>query len=237
MARVHIVITTYKRAGMLRNLLSQIEDSSKGHELSIAVYDDCTPIAKDFSVPESIESKTNILTFNRNMGKEGFWRIINRSFYDIQKMKPFDYYIYLQDDYKLNENFINDCISKYNGIEDPRKICMSYRLDKSLKGKPNWTGVTPKPVRFRKNTYFLTNWVELSFICQLRFFRALKFRIMKINKHKEGLSSGVGRQMSSRLFKYRYKMYHVTSSLVEHLGSHDSVMHPNHRKKQPLISI
>jgi hypothetical protein len=52
---------------------------------------------------------------------------------------------------------------------------------------------------------------------------------------KEGLSSGVGRQISQLLINQGYSIYSVNRSLVIH-DDHPSVMHPDHRKNTKLIT-
>ena len=77
-------------------------------------------------------------------------------------------------------------------------------------------------------------------MCKYKFFESLDFKLNPIplsrwNKNPN-ISSGVGQQISVRLFEKGLNMYHVINTLTTH-GDHKSVILPELRKNEKLIAI
>jgi hypothetical protein len=83
-----------------------------------------------------------------------------------------------------------------------------------------------------------TQWVELHFICEKKFFDTLNYMVEPIPQSRwdrnPNLSSGVGWQLSNRLHNLGKGMYHTKLTMVSH-GDHESQMNKLERKKNKLI--
>lgn len=221
-----VFITTYNRSEMLSKLLNQIEEQKNKLKIKIIVFDDGSEEKYNLS------EKVSYFKFFPNKGKKKFWKIIDTGF---KLLKQFDskYYVFLQDDVSIKENFFTDLQKKYDEIEDPKKISLSFLSDERVKS-PNWTGYQP---RVRGNV-LKTQWIELHFICEKKLFEVLEHRMDPINPNRWDsnplLSSGVGWQMSLRLHNKGYGLYHTKESFVSH-GNHESKMNKEERIKNKLV--
>jgi len=247
MKKLHIIITTYNRPQMLKNLLSDIFKYVKGYNLSIDITDDGS--SQNYKLVHSFikrksEKEPKIFSYikyyrnNENQGKKGYWLTINSIFDRIRKTNA-DYYFMLPDDVRLDKDFFNKAINIYEQINDNKKICLNLLLDKGRKGKSCWTNFIPKEKKFGHIKVYLTGWNDLCFIANRNFFEQLNFRIDRISRERWNenaiLSSGVGKQISERLCKLEYHFYQVTKTLIEH-GTHISKMNPAARKKSPITT-
>jgi len=80
-------------------------------------------------------------------------------------------------------------------------------------------------------------WNDCCWVTGRELGNALGWKIYEIIKvePRSYRSSGVGRQISRRLHAYGNTMYGVNETLLLH-GDHESVMHPEERKTEPLIT-
>jgi len=223
-----VIITTYNRPKMLLELLTKIENEKKHFEILVLIFDDCS--TEKYELP-----RTNIkkITMSSNMGKKKFWKIIDTSFKTIKNIKS-KYFIYLQDDVSIIENFFSNLVNQYEEINDDKKITLSFLTDQRIT-KPNWTKINPINI----GNVVKTQWVELHFICEKKFFEHLDYKLEPIPlsrwENNPNLSSGVGCQLSNRLNKKGLGMYHTKKTLVTH-GDHESYMNKHERKINKLIS-
>jgi len=221
-----VFITTYNRSEMLEYLIQQIQSQRNNLKLKIIVFDDGSDEKYQLS------DQVSYFKFFPNMGKKKFWKIIDTS---LKLIKQIDakYFIFLQDDVTIKENFFNDLRKKYEEIEDPKKISLSFLSDYRIKS-PNWTNYQPRV----RGEVIKTQWIELHFICEKKIFEALEYKMEPINPTRWDdnplLSSGVGWQMSLRLHNKGYGMYHTKESFVSH-GDHESKMNKQERVKNKLI--
>jgi glycosyltransferase involved in cell wall biosynthesis len=223
-----IVITTYEREDMLKQLLEDIFKYTE-YKMYVVVFDDGSKRTYDLS-----KYDVKYIKYVKNNGLKNLWRVINDAFKFIGKIDA-KYYFYLQDDLRLKENFFEESIRIFEKIDDDKKICLELRTDQRTT-RPNWTAIEPKII----DEYIHTQWVELDFICKYNFFEALNFKINPIpmsrwdkNPH---ISSGVGQQISVRLSEKGLNMYHVINTLTTH-GDHESVLLPELRKNEKLLAI
>jgi glycosyltransferase involved in cell wall biosynthesis len=223
-----IVITTFNRPKMLYSLLDQIEKQTKDKKIKILLLNDCSTEKYELSNYDLIK-----INFCPNKGKKLFWEIIDLSFKVCKKIDS-KYFVYLQDDLKLCDNFFNELKNKYENIKDDKKISLEFRTDNRTE-RPNWNNFEPQIV----GDYIHSNWVELDFICEKKFFDVLEYKINEISKNRwdnnPNLSSGVGQQLTQRLLNLGFNMYHTKKSFVEH-GDHQSKMNEEERKITKLIS-
>lgn len=221
-----IVITTYNRPDMLRRLISQIEDQKNTFKIKFVVIDDGS------SQKYELTKNVTLLQYFPNMGKKNFWKIIDTSFKYIKNINS-KYYIYIQDDVEIIDNFFNELVTKYENILDKTKVCLSFLTDHRTNSS-NWTNYNPR----ERGDVIKTQWVELHFICEKTFFEDLNYEINPIPKDRwdknPNLSSGVGWQMSQRLHRLNKGMYHTKNTFVTH-GNHESQMNKIERKINKLV--
>lgn len=222
---------------MLLKLLKQINTYKQFH-FKLIIIDD-----------HSDKSYRNVISFLNeknfncsfkvnfpNYGKANYWKTINRLFEDVSQ-ESFDYAIQIPDDIELCENFFQSAIAQYEAITDKKKICLNLLNDYRRKDKM-WTPVVPSIKSFGSYNIIKTGWVDMCYIAEPKFFIALKYRIQKIANSWSAnplKSSGVGMNISQRLFRKGFSFYQVAHSLVIH-DDHPSVMHPEHREVVKLIT-
>lgn len=100
-----------------------------------------------------------------------------------------------------------------------------------------WTKVAPLQINENE---FRVGFTDCGFFCNREALQSIKFRVDQVpdwfwKKHGEEASSGVGYQLSVKFCNSRVPIYLPIKSLAKH-GDHDSRMHPDERKKNPLIS-
>jgi hypothetical protein len=168
-----------------------------------------------------------------NMGKQKYYVTLNSTFNYVRKINS-KYFIYLPDDVNLVSDFFNKVKNLYELIPDQNKICLSILTDDRVKTKV-WTNTIAQDF----GEYYKTQWNDLCFISEKKFFDVLGYTINEIPKTRwdndPNLSSGVGQQISLRLNKLNFGMYHTKLSMVIH-GDHGSKMNKNERLKTKLIT-
>jgi hypothetical protein len=237
--KILILITTYNRPDSLMLLLQDLKKDSLSENVHILLYDDCSSIDYE-DVLDYLHLNFSYQYFksSQNHGKKAYWRLINSAFQQV-KNETFDYFINLQDDIRLIDDFLLKSIMAYDRIIDRRKIVLNLLNDYSRQGKRIWTNVFPRPARFDGHKYYFTGWVDMcAFICTRKFFDLLNYKIYEPESKyltNPELSSGVGCQISKRIVQDARALYQVWKSYVIH-SIHESVMHPEHRRKTAIIS-
>ncbi|HPI81636.1 MAG TPA: glycosyltransferase [Candidatus Paceibacterota bacterium] len=228
-----IIITTFNREVMLKKLLDDIQSYKDPYRVLTIIFDDGSSNYLDLS-----NYNIKYIKYLNNNGKKYYWKIITDTMEYCKNISS-KYFIYLPDDISLAKNFFNKSIQIYNSIQDPNKICLSLLMPTQQIGKPNWTNFYPIDL----GEYYQTQWCDLCFISEKKIFEVLNYKIDPIplsrwknkNINREYLGSGVGQNLSIRLNKRGYKMYHIKKSLALHLD-HPSVMNPNIRVKEKLTT-
>ncbi|MHA1372344.1 MAG: glycosyltransferase family 2 protein, partial [Promethearchaeota archaeon] len=237
-SKIHIIVNSYNRPDMLDLLLTDIEKNKSKHDISVYVYDDASTIDYKPMINKHNDVKIIYQKLDKNHGKEKYWEIINRGFEDVKNSNS-HFFIKLDDDVRLVDNFFNKCIAYWNNISDPSKICMNPLLDELRKGKAVWTGKNPKEVSFGSYSYWNSGWVDMMFFCEKDFFEKLKYKINPIPKTRwrkdKNKSSGVGAQLSERFTRMKFSMYQPSNTFVIH-ENHHSQMNSALRKNQPIVS-
>jgi len=228
-----ILITTFKRPKKLLSLLKQIYEQQQNKRIKLIVFEDFSTFNYENTKSFFINNFSNSTWFkaSQHFGKPNYWLLIENLYKNV-KEEDSDYIIQLPDDIGLVDDFFNQAITQFNQIKDPKKICLNLLQDNRT-SKPLWTPVK----QINKGEVFKVGWVDMCFIATKRFFKTLNYSIEPVSyswSNNKNLSSGVGMQISKRLYK-KYNLYQVKKSLVIH-GIHDSVMHPEHRKITPLIT-
>lgn len=223
-----IIITTFNRPQMLVELLENIEKEKKDYKILVVVCDDSSEQKVDLT-----KYNVNKITMSHNMGKKKYYVVINATFSYIKNINS-KYYIYLPDDIKLVDNFFDETKRIYELIDDPRKVCLNILTDDRV-SKTNWTNFRT----IDRGLFYHTQWNDLCFIAEKKFFDVLNYRIEPIDqnrwKQNPNLSSGVGQQISIKLNNNGYNMYHTKTSMVIH-GNHESKMNKIERSRVNLIT-
>jgi len=162
-------------------------------------------------------------------GKAGFWKKWKYAF-DLAQTLDDELFIFIPDDFTglqlgdilmLHEQHKHEPYA-YNIINDGRDSC--------------WMPF--KAVQTNEHT-IQVGFVDCGFFCNREALKALEFRIDPIDanrfKLKKNISSGVGQQLTNRFTRRGVKMFKPVKSLAYH-GDHESLMHPEERKLNPLIS-
>jgi len=214
-------ITSYNRKKMLINLLAQL----KGFD--IKVWDDNSNFKIEYL--HKWDNKQTFYQFQENHGKKLAWKKFNYIFENMPK--GYDYYIFLPDDVELVEDFIYKAIDLWESIEDANKITLSFSNVKRTR-KPNWTEF--KSIDFGE--YIQTQWVDMMFICEPRFFDLVKLTEVCQTRWEinQNLGSGVGSKISHHFHKLGMGMYNTKENLTKHIGNKKSLMNPKERKKTKL---
>lgn len=234
---IHIGISTFDRPDGLQALLKSIEKEKGDHNISVYIYDDCSPSpyqelqsSPDFSFP------IEWYRFVRNNGKKGYWRVIDRMFQDASQCE-FDYFFLLQDDCILTENFFDVAIEQWDKILDQKKATFCTFTPQNVYQRIMWGG-RAKDVSFRGETYINGNYVDCIFMCPFSTLKKLSFQINPVPvdtwDRNPNQSSGVGMQLTKRLSESGLSMYTAYSSLVL-TGRGVSKMNKEERIKTPLL--
>lgn len=234
MKKILFLINAYNRPVELLRLLSQIAEIKDIYRLEILIFEDHSDTnyekCKQLLVNRHI--KHEWFRSEMHCGKLNYWQIIHAAYQNL-KSKTFDYLIHMPDDIELVNNFMDKAISVWESISDPRKVCLNL-LREINRNNPGWTQVQAHEYSTATNT----GWVDMCYLATPRYFNILRYEIHAIDPQWSGnpeRSSGVGMQISRRLVCAGMHLYQVKNSLVKH-GIHESVMHPQHRKLNPLIT-
>lgn len=206
------VVFTYNRPEMLLNTVQHLLK----HVDRIIVVDDGSPVQIGL-VRDNIQ-----YMHLPHVGKEGWWKHWDRVF-KVCKDVDCDRFIFMPDDFENLD--VSRALSLYDSIKGDAKTLNLINC-----GREQW-GATRVQV---SDDLILCGFNDCGFVCSKFILRRLKFRMFPIYNYAHE-SSGVGRQLTSRLRKINVAMYCPVRSLAHH-GDHPSVMHPELRKREPIIS-
>ena len=222
--RVLVAITSYNRLTELVKLCDELYKQDP--TTNIVVFDDNSP--EQF---KPMAENIRVITSPEHRGKAGFWKTYNDIF-AYCKEHDYDYYIILPDDVEPCQEFVKECIAAYENAGKP--ICLSPLVTNRtlLPGISRWGR---KPIE-RKDGYYLTHYFDCCTVCRRDFFEALDWHLDEIlpsaNPYR---SSGVGRQITTRLQDKGKRMCHVERTLLSIVQS-DSQMNPEERKRHPMVA-
>jgi glycosyltransferase involved in cell wall biosynthesis len=200
---VAFLITTYNRQESCQRLV----DALQGQGEIVVLNDGCG---------YRINGCTQVFQPS-HYGKQRYWMTVNNLFHHRPKA---DYYFMLPDDFLPKEDMVIEAINIWQGIQDPQKICLNLATDRM--GCACWTKFEPQDM----GNVWLTQWVDMCFLCEERFFTTIHhINEIRMNWNSGRVkSSGVGSQISRRLYSIGYNLYQVKESLV--------VMQPEHYMSQ-----
>jgi hypothetical protein len=203
------MIPSYNRYDKLLNIINHINSYSK--ECLIIIVNDHS---NDIRYVELKKIENLIYIENEvNYSKEKFWKTVNKLFNEAKKYK-FEYGIMIADDFIFVENFE----IKLNKYKINNRILSLFRQNNVTL---NWG---------------YSNWIDGAFCAPFNFFKDLNFEIHQTFIKNKYSSSGVGQQMTKRLNELGWEV-DFFGSLIKHNDNNISVMHPELRKKEPLLTI
>lgn len=142
-----------------------------------------------------------------------------------------DFFLFLPDDYSAID-FLK-ILELHHQLKEHPYVCNVVNDGRG----PQWT--TFKEKRFTDELTRI-DWQDCSFFCNRSALQAIGFRMFPISPlrfmRNLNASSGVGQQLTMRFGQANVPIYRPIKSLAFH-GDHDSVMHSEERKRNPLISI
>jgi glycosyltransferase involved in cell wall biosynthesis len=240
MKKIAIFITTYNRPHTLIDLLVDIWRESRGYEVNLLIINDHSTdnyTAVRSFLEDDFKGRYRYIENRQNNGKKYYWKTVANG-YEYMSSQKFDYFIQLPDDVRLVKGFFRQAVKAWERITDPHKACLNILVDYGRLMKPFWTSYQPRSVVFGKLDLIRTGWVDLCFISSHAYLEAINYTISPVDPRwggKQGLSSGVGMQVSRLLISGARSIYSLKRSLVIH-DDHSSVMHPEHRQDTKLIT-
>lgn len=184
---VCFLITTYNRQQSCQKLV----DTLHGQGDIVVLNDGCC---------YEIKNCKQYFLINHN-GRRGYWKTVKALF---KFAKGYKYYFMIPDDFLPKDNMVEEALNIWNKIDDKAKICLNLYADRV--GMSCWTIFNPK----NKGYVWHTQWVDMCFMAEQRFFDAIDLQLVRANTR----SSGVGAQISRQLNKAKYNLYQVKESLV-----------------------
>jgi len=153
-------------------------------------------------------------------GKQGFWETWNLAVRLHHTRHDDELHLFLPDDF--------DAVDLDGIIRMHEKITEPYAMNIINDGRSGmWSGV----MKADRGEYFVSGMIDCGFFCS---GDVVKFLTVPPQSSTVD-TSGVGRATTMQLLAERIPMYTPNKSLAWH-GDHDSIMHHDERKTNPLIS-
>lgn len=216
-----ITVFHYQRNEMLDNLLTEL----RAFKVPVQV------IVDDIEVPECYERHPGVaFHMFQHGGKKDFWRRWQYAF-DRCKEAAGNFFMFLPDDFsQIDVEKIQQLHSAFRYPGEP----FVWNLVNDGRG-PQWNAKAEIKIGL---WYSIVHWTDCAFFCDRQALEAIRFEMQPIHVARfrtNSISSGVGQQLTNRFNKACIPMYRPTKSLAYH-GDHESLMHPEERKRNPLIS-
>lgn len=223
-----IGISTYNRFDHIVNLIAQIENQFKltTYSYKIIVMNDHSSDSRYDT--HFLNNKQYVYLKNHvNFKKENYWQTINKLF---SSVKTFDYkyFIQLDDDYKLCDNFFDTIIEEFKN-SSPKTVAISL-------------GLVAEEIKSGRGRWGYKNFLDGGGAYKKAALELLNYNILPIPKtrfrvnHK--ISSGVWTQVTKRLNKYSTDaIKNPRYALVHHQLFNDSKMNSFRNNDQKLYKM
>jgi hypothetical protein len=230
---IHIAIPTYNRKSYLHFLLKNIAEYSHQYNISIFIYDDCSPdkYLDTIQLLNSLNVSYTLKQSNVNNGKERYANVYNNIFLDIKESSA-DYFIQSADDLILVNNFFEKALTQLSQSgQDVLNLLLTHHHVHLF----NKIG---RPIIKLGELEVYSSSADGAYIAKKKFFDDINYEIPIVSPTRWIKNSLKGSGTSSNiLVKYRKPIYQLaTESLFIHLG-HDSMLNPILRKTEILESI
>jgi hypothetical protein len=233
------MLTTFMRPENALCIIRDIADSVKGRQVLLIVHNDKS--SSDYrSVKEFIRKSVRYFVWIEPemwRGKVKFWETTNNLLREAQKVTSHFFYM-VQDDARLCRNFFDRAESAWNKIDAPDKIALDFApYNFKVFRRDLWNRKAPEFHSFPCETFIKLGWIDCWWMATNKMLQALDYRILPIPSmrwaRRKGLSSGVGQQLSQRLYHIG-SLWSVSKSLVDHSVTIHSLMNGGDEKKREL---
>lgn len=217
-----IIVFSYNREKMLLTLLEELK--IKYSKERVIVIDDGSTYN-----PKPMLNLCEYYRLNHK-GKNEFY--LNWMYaFSICEQSDDDFFMFLPDDFTFIDKARIDHIYKntdtmfaYNLLNDGRPPC--------------WTPIVPHNTTVAGVESIQTSYVDCGYFTNRKTLKQIQFVQDYVHPDRfliPDISSGVGYTQSRKYYLFNIPMYIPKSSMCYH-GRHDSIMHLQLRKKQPLVS-
>lgn len=212
-----IVIFSYNRPDMLLRVLRECPSGE-----SVVVLDD----GSTYDPTEHQQYCQYIRT--QHWGKTGFWQKWQYAF-DLCRISDDEYFTFLADDMRE----INwDRIARI-----PDKLYAQNLMFERGRYR-DWTNLGGFEVKFNGELHYSVGYVDCSYATNRKTLEHIEWTQDEVTWEwfcaGKYISSGVGHHQSWKYVHKFVQMFMPKTTIAKH-GNHESQMHPEHRKKVPLI--
>lgn len=239
-ARLVVVMTHARPAPcerLLRLLARAIEVAGQSGQTALAVLRDAdgSDYSRARSAAAEIPGPGLWLESRAWLGKSGFWRSYQTAFSIARLWRP-EQCLFLHDDVEFESDLLVRADTLWSATSDDPARRVLY-LFSSEGDEPEGRWIKHRRKEMPAKLARQTNWFDLqAFMVDRRFFELLDYRIIPVHpnrwRRKPSLSSGVGRQLTVRLFG-RANTYQAWPPLVCH-GAEPSLANPEARGMNDL---
>lgn len=217
--RVRVSVATCSRPELLLDLLGDLSREAQYVDLEVCVFED--PTAADYSTARAYVAAQGWAwqRMPSRYGKDEHWRLVTQQLRGCRDSTA-DWFVFMPDDVRLVRYALPRAIDLWQHLEDPATLTL-WRL-RDQEGKPNWTGRRP----VQHGPAWECFHVDGMYLCQRPTLELFEWRLQRPLQRSAALSSGVGRQMSLRLYLAKRRMYRVDATLAVPV-SVPSVMNPD----------
>lgn len=222
-----ITIFTYNRHDMLASLVNECKTQT--HD--ILIIDDESDY--DFSLLEGLATEWIKAMRFQHCGKEGFYKLWDFALSECEDSN-YQSFMFMPDDWSHVDFAAIDRLQQT--IELIRGKHTPYVCHITNDGRPPQWGAGAH--RQFSDELEAVDWVDCGFFCNRAALDYIGYEMEVVPAarfKRPGISSGVGEQLTRRFRKAGVPMFRPYKALAYH-GEHDSVMHPEERKINPLIS-
>lgn len=222
-----IVTFTYNRLHMLIEQAGKLVNPLIADQWKVIIDDGSDyPIKNLQKIGKRIDPA--VIHRFQHVGKPGFWQLWDFALQACEKSED-ELYIFLQDDVtNIDWQRILDTHDKLKHID---YACQLINDDRGQL----WTSAKPQPF---DDELTRVDWTDCLFFCNRRALEWIGYEmrpVPKIRFTQKGISSGVGEQLTKRFNYCDVPIYRPKTSFCHH-GDHPSVMHPEERIKNPIIT-
>lgn len=235
-----VALTTYNRPASCARVLAALPGLFAGAgrplRVHVLVLEDAGGAGYDEirrAAAARLGERLTWLSARARLGKQGYWKAYQTVFLAARMLRP-AHALWLQDDLEFAPTLLRDCYTRWEALaRDAHRRVLYLFASGDDEPEGRW-------IRFRRHEASqgvrLTQWFDLqAFFVDRRFFELLRYRMIPVSARrwaKKPYSSGVGEQLTRRLFR-RANVYQALPSLVFH-GAEPSEMNPEARAARAL---
>lgn len=223
--KIFLSICTYDRSDILERLLTELFSQTTKYNFFVSIYDDNS--TQDYSFLSNYnDTELHYYKSPVNNGKKLYYKNINHQLQLFKEKKTFDYFLQVDDDFWICDNFIDNCVYHITKHTKENKNTLAMRIHKDH--------------RSRRKVWGTKNWVDGGTMYKRKFLESVNYQIQPIPSSRwdnnENLSSGVWEQLTRKMKTQKGVARNPRKSLVYHIGYNESKMNPEERKIRNIIT-